>query len=133
ALHVLHARPGHLADERLRLRDGPRSRLEELLDPAVHRGVEVVGRHGRADEADLRRAHRLEALARQEELAGRGLPDLPDDVGRDHGGGESPPGPPRPQTPAPRARPAVARGGRAGAPPPRPAPWTRATTGLGEL
>src|SRR4051812_40578222 len=41
ALHVLDAPPRHLADERLGLGDGARARLQQLLDAAVDRRVEV--------------------------------------------------------------------------------------------
>ena len=52
----------------------------------VHRRVEVLLRHRRADQPDLQRAHRLEALAGEEQLARRRLADLGHHVGRDHGG-----------------------------------------------
>ena len=86
ALHVLHPAPGHLADQRLGLADRARARLEQLVHMAVHHRVEVLLGHRRADQADLLRAHGLEALAGEEQLARRRLADLGDHVRRDHGG-----------------------------------------------
>ena len=59
----------HVGEQRLGARDADGAALRNSCDVLVHGGVEPLGRDDLVDEADLLRARRREARARQAQLA----------------------------------------------------------------
>ena len=77
--------PRDAADQALRDADGLRARRQERVDLSAARRFELLGRHDLVHEADPKRLPRVEAVARQEEVARMPRADRAQDVRRDDG------------------------------------------------